>query len=207
MKNLITLSVVLILLTSCASKYELLNPKRTLYQSINKDNNIEVSYKYNTLRKKYRKYAEKNDIRIVSVKIKNNTERDIVFGTDFNLVSYSDRPLNILAPNEAYDNVRQHPASHLWYLLLAPVTLNKTESESFGGSTITKTKPIFPIGLILGPAISLGNMVYAGKSNKKFKQELNDLDLTNKTIKKGETVFGLISIRQSDYPSIKASIL
>lgn len=201
------LTLVTLFLTSCANKYELLRPEQAYYQSINKENGIEVSYKYNSLRKKYRKYAQKNDIKIISIKIKNTTDKDLIVGTDFTFTTYENGQLNLLAPQESLKTIKQKPASHLLYLLLTPVTLNKNETSEQGPFTVTESKPIFPIGLILGPAISLGNMVTANKANKTFLQELESENLINKKIKKGETVYGLITIRQNDYPSIKASLL
>jgi hypothetical protein len=76
----------------------------------------------------------------------------------------------------------------------------KTETNSYG---YTETSSSFPIGLILGPGLAGGNMIAASSANKKFNTDLNDYDLNGKTIKKGETSYGLIGINSTNFDSIK----
>jgi hypothetical protein len=46
-------------------------------------------------------------------------------------------------------------------------------------------------------------MIAASSANKNFKNELLQFDLNGKTIKKGETIYGLIGVNSNSYDSIK----
>lgn len=91
-----------------------------------------------------------------------------------------------------FKTLKQSVASHLFYLLLTPVSIYRTETSN----GFTETENIFPIGLILGPGIAGGNMIAAGSANKKFNQELMDYNIN------GETKFGLIGIRSKSYDAL-----
>jgi hypothetical protein len=50
-------------------------------------------------------------------------------------------------------------------------------------------------------------MVGAGGANQNFLKELNTFNLINKTIKPGETVYGIIGIRDIGYNPINIKVL
>jgi hypothetical protein len=192
-------------LCNCASNYHLLKPELVDYTSNTSINDgIEISYKYNALNKKYRKKAHSKDIRIVSIKIKNTTSKAIQLGKDFNLVSSLNNNLQILPSEEAYRSLKQKSGSYLFYLFLSPLQLYRTETNQYGQ---TYQESIFPIGLILGPAISLSSFITASKANKKFKKELAQYDISDTVINPQQEVFSLIAIRSSEYPNITAQII
>jgi hypothetical protein len=202
------LLAVLLLLTSCASKYYKINPETENYISKSSENNITLEYKYNTLGKKYSKKELQNGVKTVSVKITNNSEKDIVLGTDFRFTYENGDGVTLLDANYIFKTLKQSPASYLWYLLLSPLQLySGTKTTQNGSYVITEPKSSFPIGLILGPGIALGNMIAAGDANNNFKNDLTEFDLINKTIRKGETVYGIIGIRSNQYDSIKIKTL
>jgi hypothetical protein len=60
--------------------------------------------------------------------------------------------------------------------------------------------------LIVGPGLAGGNMIAASSANKNLKNELMQFDLNGKTIKKGETVYGLIGSNSNSYESIKVKV-
>lgn len=194
-----------LLLCNCASNYHLLKPELVNYTSNTSVNDgIEIAYKYNALDKKYRKKAHAKDIRIVSIKIKNTTSKAIQLEKDFNLVSSLNNKLQIIRSEEAYRSIQQNPATHLLYLFLTPLHLNKVQTDQYGR---TYQESIFPIGLILGPAISLGNLITASNANKKFKKELAQYDIYDTVINPQQEVYGLIAIRSSEYPNITAQTI
>ena len=202
MIKMIKISLVLafaVLLNSCAGGYKKINPKMSYYASKSIENNILFEYKYASLEKKYRKKAEKNGINILSVKITNNTEKDITFGKDFKLVRDNGNDVFIIETEKLFRTVKQSPASYLWYLLLTPTQFYTTSTNSNGYTEQTSS---FPIGIIIGPGIAGGNMLAASTANKKFKQDLLDYNLLGKKIKPGETVYGLLGIRSKMYNSI-----
>ena len=49
-------------------------------------------------------------------------------------------------------------------------------------------------------------MIAAGSANKKFRTELIEYDIYGKTIKNGETVFGLIGLLSDNYDALKVSL-
>lgn len=195
------------LLNSCASGYKKINPESINYVSKSIDNKIVLDYKYDLLYKKYKKKETKNDAKLIAVRITNNTEKDIVFGKDLVLTYESGNEITLIDTETLFKTVKQSPASYLWYLLLSPVQFfSGTETTTNGYYTETKPANKFPIGLILGPGLALGNMVAAGSANKNFKNELKAYDIYGITIPKGGTVHGLIGIRSNSYEAIKIKL-
>ncbi len=199
-----SLLVFAMLLDSCASGYKKINPETINYASKNIESNILLEYKYDLLEKKYKKKETKNNIKLIAVKITNNTEKEIVFGRDFKLKYENNNEVNIIETEKLFKTIKQSPASYLWYLLLTPTQFySGTTTTSNGYVTETKPANTFPIGLIIGPGLAGGNMIAASTANTNFKNELMQFDLNGKTIKKGETVYGLIGLNSNSYDSIK----
>ena len=88
------------------------------------------------------------------------------------------------------------------YLLLTPMRFEVYETNN----GFTETTSSTPIGLFVGPAIAGGNMIVAGSANKKFKTELEEYNLVNKTIKSGETKYGIIAINSNSSESLKLKL-
>jgi hypothetical protein len=210
MIKIIKISLLLafaIILNSCASGYKKINPKTSYYGSKSIENNILLEYKYELLEKKYRKKLNKNNIKLITVKITNNTEKDIIFGKDFKLSYENGNEISTIETEKLFKTVKQSPASYLWYLLLSPVQFySGTTTTSNGYYTETKPANTFPIGLFLGPGLAGGNIIAASSANKNFKNELIEYDIIGKTIKKGETVYGIIGIYSNSYDSIKVKM-
>ena len=82
-KLLVLLSIFLS--SGCASSYQMINPPGLTYLSNSSDKSVSLDYKYNLLPKKYAKKEVKNNIRLVAVKITNNSGRDLVFAKDIKL--------------------------------------------------------------------------------------------------------------------------
>jgi len=78
----------------------------------------------------------------------NYTDRPLVFGTDIKLYQ-SDREAYLVDPATIGQEIKQNPPIHLLYLLLTFVNLTITSNNDV--TTV-------PIGLVLGPGISLGNI-------------------------------------------------
>ncbi len=197
--KLVILLAFTIALTSCASRYKTINPKAINYISNNSDNGVSIQYKYDLLRKKYAKKEVKKGIKVISIKVTNSTENDLVFGKDIKLFYENENELVLMNKDEIFKNLKQKPATYLLYLLLTPVKLYKT---SYTG----EQEVIFPIGYVLGPGIAAANMITSSSSNNKFKTELLDYDITGTTIKKGETVYGLIGVRSDSFNAIKVKL-
>ena len=198
----ITLLLFVIVLSSCASGYRTINPNSLNYVSTSIDKGVGLEYKYELLDKKYKKKELAKGIRLVAVKIKNNSQRDLVFGKDIKLTYDDGSTIYIMDNKNVFSSLKQSAASYLWYLLLTPMNLytNKTQN---GFTTQTSSTPI---GLVVGPGLAGGNMIAASSANTKFEKDLLDYNINGVTIKKGETISGLIGVRSDDYNSIKIKV-
>ncbi|MET0760022.1 MAG: hypothetical protein ABWZ56_06350 [Flavobacterium sp.] len=201
-KFILLLSLALFL-NSCASGYKTIDPKNLNYNSNATNNLVTLEYKYDLLQKKYAKKEAKKGVKLVAVKIKNYSGKDLIFGKDVKLTYGSKKELYVLENEVVYKSLKQSPASYLWYLLLTPIAFNTTSTNSNGAQEITSSTPV---GLVIGPGLAGGNMIVASSANKKFKRELSDYNLNGMTIKNGETAYGLIGIKSDNYDSIKIKI-
>lgn len=199
MKNQTFKAIILffvILSTGCAVTYKQINPKSLNYNATSHQKGIEISYKYDVLREKgnsrYAKKEIKKGVKLVAVKITNNTDSIINIGRD--VIFYSgNNPISPMEPRVISSYLSQITPSYLPYLLLTFTNLYVSN-----GYTIES----YPIGLILGPLITIGNVSVAASSNKAFLNELNKFNLINKDVNKGETVYGIIGVRDSGFNPI-----
>jgi hypothetical protein len=200
-KALLLLAFV-VAFSSCASGYKTINPNTLNYRSTSTDKGVVLEYKYELLNKKYKKKELAKGIRLVAVKITNNSSRDLAFGKDVQLTYDDGTALYIMENETIFSSLKQRPASYLWYLLLTPINLYTNTSQN-GFQTESNSTPI---GLVVGPGLAGGNMIAASAANKKFEKDLLENNLNGITIKKGETISGLIGIRSDDYNSIKIKV-
>ena len=192
-------------LSGCASSYPGIQPENLSYNSKNiAEDGITMGYRYDLLPKKYAKKEKKEDIRLVAVKLKNNTNKELVFGQDYKLVFEGGNNVTVLSKDKVFSELKQKGAFHLLYLLLTPVTLNKTTNDGNGSVT---TESIFPIGLIIGPGIAALNLIKASSSNKRFEKELYKYNLNNESLKPGEEKFGIIGIRSDSYDALSINFI
>ena len=85
MRNIFIIVIALIL-CSCAATYKPIMPENLNYTSNNLDDGILFSYKYDVLfetrNKKYAKHEEKERIKLIAVKITNNTGKKLSINND-----------------------------------------------------------------------------------------------------------------------------
>jgi len=195
--NTFLILTAIISLTSCASSYKPTTPNTQNYMSSNEVDKVKLEYKYNLLQKKYAKKEVKKGVKVVAVKITNNSDRDLMFGSDIKLTFENGKQVSIVENNYVFKTLKQSTPIYLLYLLLSPINIYTEDSS---GSNA------FPVGLIIGPGITAGNMITAASANKKFKTELLEFDINGVLIKKGETKYGLIGIQSDSYDSLKLKI-
>lgn len=201
--KIIFLSSCVLLLNSCASGYKSIDPKNINYVSKNVNNDVTLEYKYGLLDHKYAKKEKNNTVKLIAIKVTNNSDRDLVFGRDITLTYENDATLYLMEKETIYKTLKQSPASYLWFLLLSPIQIYKTETNTYNNPGTTSS---FPVGLIVGPGIAGGNMIVASSANKKFNTDLNDYNINGKTIKRGETVYGLVGINSNNFDAIKIKV-
>jgi hypothetical protein len=194
MKKLLTQIVLLftaaIFFCSCAANYKTVRPNALNYNNLSTDSSLTFSYKYDVLmeagNKRYAKKEQKKNVKVVAVKITNNTSSDLHFNTDIKLYAGLQEAV-VVDPVVVHKELKQTVPTYLFYLLLTPMRFYVYKN----GATTTN----LPIGLFLGPGLSIGNMVEAGSSNTRLRNNLLRYNIQNKTIRAGETVTGLVSIR------------
>jgi len=187
-------------MTSCASGYQSIKPENLNYNSKKKsEEGISLAYKYDLLPKKYAKKEKKNDVRLIALGITNNTNRQLVFGKDFQIAYEDGTNIMMLSKEKTFGDLKQKGAYHLLYLLLTPTNLTTTTTSN----GYTQSQSFFPIGLILGPGLAGYNLIKASSANKRFKNDLENYNLIGKTINPGEEKFGIIGIRSNSYDALK----
>lgn len=197
------LFIAITTLTNCASGYKMIAPKSINYISTNESNDVKLEYKYDLLDKKYAKKELKKGVKLVAIKITNNSDKDIMFGREAILTYENGVEIYIMENDKVFKTLKQSPASYLWYLLLTPVNFYTTTTTSNGFQENTSSTPI---GLVLGPGLAGGNMIAAGSANKKFNTELLEYNIQGSIIKKGETRYGLIGIKTHAFDSLKLKV-
>lgn len=190
-------------LTNCASGYKMIEPKSINYISANESDGVKLEYKYDMLDKKYEKKELKKGVKLVAVKITNNSGKDLMFGRDAKLSYENGTEVYVMENEKAFETLKQSPASYLWYLLLTPVNFYTTQTNSNGLQEETSSTPI---GLVLGPGLAGGNMIAAGSANKKFKEEILQYNVNGTIIKNGEIKYGLIGIKADSFDTLKLKI-
>jgi len=200
MKKILTAMVLTILFSQCASIYHSIDPPTIEYPFEQDDNqDLSFSYQYDVLakrgNKKYSKKEKKHGFSIVSVRVKNNTDRELSFARDIDLLVQR----GVVHPVEnefTAHTIRQKIGFFLFYSLLY---YSETDCNNKTGC---KTTVFIPFGL----AIAAGNMIVGGSSNDKMKKEFNDYSLYTKTIAPGQTVYGIVALRDLGYQPLKLKV-
>ena len=198
------LAGVLLMATSCAGSYTALRPERVPYQmAVATTGPVEFSYQYDALlqhghrNKKYAKKENKYGYHIVDVRLTNNTDRELNFSRDLTLF-YGDRPIMPVPAAQAAHDLRQGVLIYLLYLPLnvtVGATLNPQTGQTSGGTFLPT-----------GPLIAAGNIVGAGTANTNLRREFEQYDLTNRVIKPGETVYGIVSLRETNVAPLRLEL-
>jgi hypothetical protein len=181
--------------SSCAGSYTPIRPDRVAtFQSSSTKAPLQFGYQYDALRlhgrnKKYIKKEQRKGYHVVAVQVKNNTGADVDFSRDA-VLYYGDRPITPVAASLAAQDMKQGVFIYLLYVLLNVTLASNTSSNGYATSNQGTT-------LYTGPFIAGGNMLGASLANKNFRTELEQYDLTNRVIHPGETVYGLISLREA----------
>lgn len=212
MKQVITRSIACLLTactllaTGCAGSYSAIHPDRVgTYQSspVAAAPPLQFSYQYDALslrghNKKYVKKERKKGYHVVAVRITNNTSSEVNFSRDA-VLYYGDRPITPVSNTLAAHDMKQGVLIYLLYVLLNPTL---TTNASTNGYVTNENKTT----LYIGPFIAGGNMLGAGLANQHFHTEMEDFDLTNRNIRPGETVYGLLSLRETNVAPLRLEL-
>lgn len=198
LQKMVPMLSVIFILSGCASGYKMINPDSLNYQSTSIDKGVTIDYKYGLLNSRYAKKETNNKIRLVAIKVTNNSGKDLIFGKDIKLTYTNSNEIVIMDNNQTYGELKQGWAGYLFYLLLTPATLNSNSNGAQTSST--------PIGYVLGPGLAAGNIIAASSANENFKGELTKYDISGAVIKNGNSVYGLIGIKSDTFDAIKVRV-
>ncbi|MBG8552420.1 hypothetical protein [Hymenobacter guriensis] len=203
--HLVAAATMAFALAGCAGSYRAIRPESiTSYQSTSgKGGPIDFSYRYGALlthgpNKKYVKKERKRGYQLVAVQVKNNTTAELNFSRDLEL-SFGDRPVQPVGSLQASEDLKQGVAIYLLYL---PLNFRVVSTVSNNGGVVQDNSVFIPTG----PFIAAGNMIGAGTANKNMRNELARYDLTNKVIRPGETVYGLLPLRETNVAPLKLTL-
>ena len=195
MKNVILILVAAVVFSGCASIYTPIAPSTLIYNAEQSADSIAFGYRYDVLsfrgNKKYAKREPKNLVRVVALKIENNSPETLKLGENFFIYAGP----NVVQPMEPAMVHKQLKQGVAIYLLYSLIWLNRTECQGDD----CQTKAIIPIGV----PITIGNMIAAGSSNKRFHEELIQYDLNTKAIEPGKTVYALIGVPDTGFQPLK----
>jgi hypothetical protein len=200
------LAATTVLGSGCAASYTPMQPERVAtYQSSPMGAPLQFGYQYDALRqrgrnKKYAKKEQKKGYHVVAVRVTNTTATDLNFSRDMVLYS-GDRPISPIAASIAAQDMKQGVWVYLLYVLLNFNVGGTTTTNGYGQSTTTGGTY-----LPTGPFIAGGNILGASLANKNFQRDLETYDLTNRTIRPGETVYGLLSLRDPSVAPLRLEL-
>jgi hypothetical protein len=200
------LAATTVLGSGCAASYTPMQPERVAtYQSSPVGAPLQFGYQYDALRqrgrnKKYAKKEQKKGYHVVAVRVTNTTATDLNFSRDMVLYS-GDRPISPIAASIAAQDMKQGVWVYLLYVLLNFNVGGTTTTNGYGQSTTTGGTY-----LPTGPFIAGGNILGASLANKNFQRDLEAYDLTNRTIRPGETVYGLLSLRDPSVAPLRLEL-
>jgi len=195
-----------LLSSGCAGSYSSIRPDRiATYQSSPAGAPLQLGYQFDALRtngrnKKYVKKEQKKGYHIIAVQVKNNTGAEINFTRDA-VLYYGDRQVVPVSPAIAAQDMKQGVAIYLLYVLLN-FRVGATTTTTNGYTTTTSSGTFIPTG----PFIAGGNMLGASMANNNFRRELQQYDLTNRNIAPGETVYGLVSVREFNVAPLRLEL-
>lgn len=198
-KSSIALICISFVLFSCAASYKPIDPPSVNYRAYNDEEGLEFSYQYEVLayrnNRRYEKKESKKGYNIIAVKLKNKTDRVLDFSRDIQISTMQGVPL-MLADNEtSAKNLRQGVFGYLLYGLLVYREVECVNNEC-------EVKQTIPIGL----GIAALNMLVAGGSNAKMRSEFVQYNIVNRAIKPGETVYGIICLRDIGFQPLTAKL-
>jgi len=191
---------VCLMLFGCAAGYRPIDPERLVFSSTENSSGVKFGYRYDVLsfrgNRKSAKKEGKKSVRLVALKIENNTGKTLKLGDNISLFAGD----NNIYPMDQETIFRLLKQTAPVYLLYSLVVLNKTECDDITGEC--KTSLLFPIGI----PIAIGNMAVAGTANRRFLDELMRYNLVNKEIAPGKTVYALVGISDTGFQPLKVEV-
>lgn len=195
MKPQIIILVFALSLCGCASSYKQINPPALNYLSKSTDKSVNFEYQNNLYSGREAKYELENDIKLVAIKITNNSGKDIVIGKNVNLFYADTSKVSMIDKYDVYSILRQQSNFYILYLALTTVILNVDKGDN--------NNTLAPIAYVIGPGLAASNFFVSRAINRGFKRELNKYYVfTGDTIKSSTVKYGLVGIKNWKYQDL-----
>lgn len=189
----VCLAAASIFFIGCASGYRAVNPNELNYTYGNVDNELLIEYNDQTLKGNYAAREIKSGVKLLAVKVVNNTGKTIVFGKDVKVFA-AQKEIPFISPDEFYNATDQNPNKSLKFLFLLPLNGYSSSERMDGNRVVSRKFRFYPVGIILAPILAFSNKGIANSANKKYKEDLTQKNILNKSILHGETVYGFVAI-------------
>ncbi len=196
----ITYFLLLVLFTSCASSYNAINTSQQNY--VNKqviEGYMEIGYKYDLYsssdNKKYFKKEKLYGYKTIAIEIKNISSIPVLITADNFRVYTGEKEVPTVDLNTYLMNVKQLSGTYLLHGLWGPWSIQTwSDSNGHSGGKVT----YLPVGL----AIGIINAIIASGANKKHSENIEELNIFNKTIEPNEKITGIICLKHDTYDQL-----
>jgi hypothetical protein len=168
--------ILIPLICGCTSTYHSMSLGLLEYSKADTVNNISYSFHFHTLsdfsNKKYEQKGIQNNIRLVAFNFENLSSRRINLANDLEYFEDHTKIIYPKEPNSIYNSFALSPKKYLWYLPLVMVNAYWFESYRAGVYNNSHLR-IIPIGIFIGPMLTLFNFSAVKKANINFGKDLD----------------------------------
>jgi len=183
-----------ILLAGCASSFKSIDAQKLGYKSFADTSGLAIQYNLEPLfesgNRKYAHKAEKMGLTIAAVKVKNTSDREIQIGKDGSAAILGPDAASVEA-RQAIARNRQLTGLYALFLLGMPINIYGTKT-SCDDYSCSDEFLFIPVGIIIGPVLTLINCLISSNANTRFHDEIGKNDLLGRTLKPGEEAAGYL---------------
>lgn len=205
-KAIVILSVTLMifLITGCASSYKKINiPMEMTKKGITPtDDEISIQFITTSLidsnNERYFKYCNKNQVNLLAVRIKNNSDKPIYIGNNLKVYNNGNE-VNIQTPESYLQLIKQPKLGYIFYSLIW-LNVSHTETDSYGHQEMKVSS--YPVGVLF----TLFNIILASVADSDFKNDVLNNYLINKTIEPNTEKYGFLLFQAPIGGSIKIEL-
>ena len=198
--------IVILIISSCARPYRKISMTTIPFKENREENKISYSVRqglmYNTRNFFYAKKEQKKNFSLMAIKIINKSELPI----NINDLQFSCGATIQILPvrkEDYYNSVKQKAGLYWLYAvgfivypnpaIMTGINNNKIFKPDNSKKLIKNGKQYIPIPF--GLPIAAANYGIAYKANKRLKNDLEILDLTNKVIQAGDSILGILTFK------------
>jgi hypothetical protein len=184
----VSLFALILLISSCARPYRKINMSGIPFKENREDNNISYSIRqgvmYNMKNYFFARREQKAELSMIAIKIVNKSELPLNI-RDLQFTCGASVPVSPIKMDD-YVNAIKQKAGLYWLYSVGVAVYPRPPRES---------KKFIP--LPFGLPIAAANFGIAYRANKRMKQDLGNLDLTNKVIQPGDSIQGLMPFKNT----------